>query len=447
MRAPPERPADHPDLHVLLFARYPVPGRAKTRLVPALGAEAAARLHRRMTEEAVQAARALRATVTVCCTGAPRRAFRAWLGPGPGYEPQASGPLGRRLRFAFESAFRRGAMRAVAAGCDVPGLTPGLLRRAFDALGEKDAVLGPAADGGYYLIGMASPHPALFEGVDWGTGRVAAQTRDALRRAGLPWAELPEHADVDRPEDLAHLRADPRFADVFTGRPLLSVVVPALDEADRIAATLDRAREAEDVELLVVDGGSRDATRETAARHGATVLEAAGGRAVQMNAGAARAGGRHLLFLHADTRLPGDYADRVRAALDDPAVTGGAFRFRTDGAGAALRLVEAGVRLRSGLFQWPYGDQGLFLERRVFHELGGYATLPLLEDFDLVRRLRARGRVVTLPAAAVTSARRWTRLGVARATWRNQAVIAGYLLGIAPVRLARFYRRDPPSAR
>jgi hypothetical protein len=118
----------------------------------------------------------------------------------------------------------------------------------------------------------------------------------------------------------------------------------------------------------------------------------------------------------------------------------GAFRFRTDGAGAALRLVEWGANLRSAVFRWPYGDQGLFLEKRVFDEIGGYSPLPIMEDYELVGRLRRRGSVVTLRAAAITSARRWQRLGALRTTVRNLAMVAGFRAGVPPERLARFYR-------
>ena len=152
------------------------------------------------------------------------------------------------------------------------------------------------------------------------------------------------------------------------------------------------------------------------------------------------ASGRLLLFLHADTLLPDGYEELIRRALDRPATVAGAFRFRTDDSGAAMRLVEWGANIRSALFQWPYGDQGLFMEKRVFDELGGFLPLPIMEDYELVGRLRRRGPVVTLNEAAITSARRWQRLGALRTTARNLAMIAGYHAGVPPERLARFYR-------
>jgi len=426
---------------VLLFARYPVAGQAKTRLIPELGPAGAARLHRRMTESAVAVARESGATVTLSHTGASPRLFRAWLGPGLLYARQSRADLGGRMREAFEEAFRKGARRVLAVGSDVPAISPPLLRRAFEALQDHDVVLGPATDGGYYLIGMKRLVPEFFSGMDWGTGRVLQQTTEAIQRLGLTLAQLPQLGDVDRPGDLALLRDDPRFADVFTARPLISVIVPTLNEAELIARTLAHAKHADGVELIVVDGGSQDATHEIARQSGATVMGIDGDRSAQLNAGAEKATGRILLFLHADTRLPPAYADEIRRTLDDPSVAAGAFRFQLDGKGAGLRVVEWGTNIRSSVFQRPYGDQGLFVEKRVFDELGGFAPMPIMEDFDLVRRLRHRGHVVTLRTPALTSARRWESLGALRTTWRNQCVIAAYHLGIDPNRLARFYRQ------
>ena len=437
-------------LQVMLFARYPVPGQAKTRLIPEIGPRNAARLHRRMTENAAGVARAVRGSgdigITVCCTGARVRDFRAWLGEDLQYEVQSSGDLGARMRRAFESAFSRGAAGALAVGADVPDLSPGILRQAVDGMRGHDVVFGPAADGGYYLIGMRRRLPELFRDMDWGTGSVYRRTCDAVRRLGLTFLELPTLHDVDRPGDLARIRRDLRFAEAFGEKAPISVIIPTLDEASALGRTLSGAFRADGLEIIVADGGSRDATREIASTAGAAVLAVAGGRAAQMNAGAMVATGRILLFLHADTLLPDGYADAVRRALESPSTVAGAFRFRTDGSGVALRIAERITNFRSAVLHWPYGDQGLFMERRVFEEAGGFGAMPIMEDLDLVRRLRRRGPVVTLGEPILTSARRWRRLGIVRTTFRNQCMIAGYFAGVPPARLYRFYYGgDPPG--
>jgi uncharacterized protein len=431
---------------ILIFIRYPVPGQAKTRLTPALGAEGAARLHRRMAEHVVAEARNVQAaekngvTVTICYTGGRRRDFHAWLGTDLAFTPQVAGDLGDRMHAAFAQAFDEGAERVLAIGVDIPALSRRILCRAFNELSGSDVVIGPAMDGGYYLIGMKKLHAESFSDIDWGTSRVLAQTRDALSGLRISVDALPALADIDRPEDLPLLSGDARFADLFMDIPSISIIIPTLNEERFVERTLQSVHGADNVEIIVVDGGSRDATRAISTRAGAKVMTVPGGRAVQMNAAAAVSRGRILLFLHADTLLPANYAQSIRAALDEPATVAGAFRFQTDGAGIATRLLELATDIRSRHFGWPYGDQGLFLEKRVFDEEGGFAGLPIMEDFEMVRRLRRRGRIVTLRDPIVTSSRRWERLGIIRTTTINQVVVAGFLLGIPPEMLRRLYR-------
>lgn len=221
---------------------------------------------------------------------------------------------------------------------------------------------------------------------------------------------------------------------------MISVIVPALDEEARVGECV-RSGLGEGTEVLVVDGGSRDGTATAAAAAGARVLQSPPGRALQLNRGAAEAGGDILLFLHADCRLPPDWAPQVRRVLAVPGTAGGAFRLRLRGGGIRLRLVEAGIALRSRLLSLPYGDQAVFLRRETFRRLGGYPDLPILEDVELVRRLRREGRVAILDLAVSASARRWRSLGVGRVTLLNQAILAAYLAGLAPARLAGWYRR------
>lgn len=372
--------------------------------------------------------------------------FRAWLGPELRYAPQASGDLGARLHEAFQTALRNGSA-VICIGSDVPGITPTILFQAHEKLIDHDVVLGPAADGGYYLIGMKRFFPELFASIDWGTEQVYKQTQEVISALGLLAAELPVLSDIDRPEDLASLQSDPRFPDAFSSKPLLSVIIPTINEASNIKQVLARVQTGDCIEIIVVDAHSTDATREIAAQAGARVIEVSGGRAAQQNAGAAEAKGRLLLFLHADTLPPEGYADMIREALADPAIVVGAFKFQTDGPGMLMRLVEKVTNLRSSVFQLPYGDQGLFLEKRVFQEMGGFAPMPIMEDLDLVRCLRQRGRIVTLPEAAMTSARRWQQLGVVRTTIINQLMLVGFFCNVPLSWLERFYRRTGRNVR
>lgn len=216
-----------------------------------------------------------------------------------------------------------------------------------------------------------------------------------------------------------------------SGQPRLSVIVPTLDEAARIEATV-RAALQPDVEVVVVDGGSRDATAAEAVRAGARVVESAPGRGVQMNTGARVAQADRLVFLHADTLLPESYVSAVTQTLDRSEVAVGAFRLGAERGPRGLPFVVRCANLRSRWFGLPYGDQALFVRREVFDRLGGYRAYPVMEDFDFVRRARRLGTVSLCAAEVRTSARRWERIGVARSVVINQARVLAYLSGRRP---------------
>jgi len=195
---------------------------------------------------------------------------------------------------------------------------------------------------------------------------------------------------------------------------------------------------------VVVDGGDGhdiacDALRKS--HPGVEWIRSARGRGVQMNAGAKRARGRWIVFLHADTRLGAGWLDLLRRLDDRPTVVGGSFRFALDSPARWARWIERGVRLRVRWFDLPYGDQALFARRDVFGELRGYADLPLMEDVDFIRRLRGRGPLEHADVPALTSARRWERDGWVRRTVGNVALILLFLAGWSPAWLAQRYHR------
>ena len=211
-----------PDSNLLIFCKYPLAGKAKTRLIPALGAEIAAQLHRRLAETAINMARSWKQIssekmnrITVHYTGAGEKDFCSWIGADLDYQEQPAGDLGQRMCTAFESAFAGGIEHVIGIGTDVPTLTAAILKQADKNLEDHDLVLGPAADGGYYLIGMNSLHPELFANIEWGTERVYGQTLAICTRLDFKIAELPVLHDIDRPEDLKLLRNDPRFSRII----------------------------------------------------------------------------------------------------------------------------------------------------------------------------------------------------------------------------------------
>lgn len=190
-----------------MFTRYPVPGKAKTRLIPAIGAEAAARLHQQMAEHTLSQAQQWRSTpsrtIEVWFTGGNLTEMQTWLGEDLHYQIQPEGDLGDRLVYGFQSAFDRAIESVVVIGTDCPQLDTAILNQAFLELQNADLVLGPAKDGGYYLIGLRQLYSELFANIPWSTADVLDSTTQQAANLGLTWFYLPVLADVDFPEDLA----------------------------------------------------------------------------------------------------------------------------------------------------------------------------------------------------------------------------------------------------
>ena len=221
----------------------------------------------------------------------------------------------------------------------------------------------------------------------------------------------------------------------------ISVVMPVLDEAAGISATLRAlaSLRARGHEVIVVDGGSGDATVALASAGADRVIQGPRGRARQMNTGAAVAAGEVLLFLHADTVLPAAADGAIQRAIDQGA-RWGRFDVRISGGKALFPVIAALMNLRSRLSGIATGDQALFVERTLFLQLGGYADQPLMEDIELSRRLRALSPPACLRLRVQTSGRRWQQRGVWRTVWLMWRLRWRYWRGASPEALARAYR-------
>lgn len=220
----------------------------------------------------------------------------------------------------------------------------------------------------------------------------------------------------------------------------LSVIIPAFNEEAHIGATLGSVGKGDrELEVIVVDGGSSDRTAAISRGIGARVEAAPRGRAKQLNAGAEAAHGDILLFLHADTRLPPGYRGMVDQVLAEDEVAAGAFRLAVDSNRKSIAVITWAANLRSRVLQFPYGDQAIFMKAVTFDRLGGFAEIPIMEDFELVRRLRQLGSLRLVREPVVTSGRRWRTKGVLRTTLINQLMVVGFLVGIPSQFLAKLY--------
>lgn len=245
-------------------------------------------------------------------------------------------------------------------------------------------------------------------------------------------------------------RSERRAADIDHGLMSIkesvrvSVVVPVINEESCLRECLESARSAGAFEIIVVDGGSSDATKQIATSLGCTVLETEPGRALQQNAGAEKASGDVLLFLHADTVLPKSGVESIRKAIEQGA-RWGAFRQSINDPSWVYRWIESGNSWRVRRLGVAYGDQGLFFERRFFFELGRFDEEPFLEDYLISRRARKLACPFLLEGPLGVSARRWKKMGPLRQTALNWSILMRYQLGWSPSALAKRYRRHDRS--
>jgi rSAM/selenodomain-associated transferase 2 len=216
-----------------------------------------------------------------------------------------------------------------------------------------------------------------------------------------------------------------------------------MHEAERIGPLIEhlrRLRTTASLEIIVVDGADERDTLLAIGDGGVTKIASTRGRAKQMNAGAAAAGGDVLLFLHADTRLPTCGLERIADVISEGRHSAGAFSFGLDGKRSIFRMVERCVSLRVHLTKIPFGDQAIFVRREYFEEIGGYLDIPIMEDFELMKRIKKRGgKICVLPEKISTSPRRWEREGFFYCTLRNWVLQLLFSVGVAPERLAKFY--------
>ena len=443
------------DTRLIVMARWPEPGRVKTRLAKAIGAREAATAYEEIAAYCVRRMKAtaisLGERLEVRLDGSTPHQARRWLGYGIAIRRQNGGTLGDRLASAAASAFAGGAKQVVLVGSDCPDLSGDDVRAALASLSSGVSVaLGPAMDGGYYLIALSvrdaeTVIPALLEysEITWGSNQVLEETLRAASRAGVAVDLLPrELSDIDRPEDLERWDALKSRHEFARQEPTIAAIIPTLDESEMIVRTIESCRAAGIDDIIVVDGGSSDGTVELASSAGARVTEAPRGRASQMNAGARVASADVLCFLHADTRLPAMASTQITDSLSDPTVSAGAFKYGVGAAQDVADMVnEAAGDLRYTLFGLPYGDQALFCRRQDFEDLGRYTEIPVMEDYELSERMREFGRIATAPGSVESSTRGWREHGLARMTITNMGVIAGYRMGVPVGRLAEWRRR------
>ena len=418
---------------LLIFLRYPEPGMVKRRLSEAVGPKRAAEVYEKL----------IRRTLGVACDFKRRQPgvrivlFHTSQDPVEKLRNKFRGPwefcaqkgehLGARMENALQAVFATGARKAVLIGTDLADIEATDIEWAFENAGQKVVVLGPAADGGFYLIGTDSPIGAPFRFTTWGTGEVFSRTAQELEAGGFRIRPAAERNDVNCKLDLDRLDRD----SMFSGS--ISVIIPTLTEARKLSPLLTYLQNSiwPGDEIVVVQGGDFEQTPCRSISPSLTFAGARRGRGIQQNAGAMLARGTILFFLHDDTVPPPEFPYLIRRVCRDDASAFGCFKLHFLPSNRALGLIAAWANIRTALFKLPYGDQGLFCRKEVFEKVGGFGRSYLMEDVDLVRKLRkmGRGAVSILPVPVWSSPDRYLRKGILKASLQNHLTFLLAALG------------------
>jgi uncharacterized protein len=416
-------------------------------MIPLLGEQGAAALHEEMTRSILKTAESLASTdgifIEVHYDGESIDLMRSAFGKDYAYIPQTGKDLGERMLNSFSHCLSDGAHKVVIIGADCPGITESILRQAFALLDEKDCVIGPSRDGGYYLIGLTRLVSELFTSIPWGGSEVLKCTLESVNRLRLRSALLRKLTDIDLPEALPEWEEKVKAS----SKPMISIIIPALNESDYIEKTVKHAQQGMHVEVIVADGGSTDRTRMKAELLGTRVVRTKAGRGAQMNEGASNARGDILLFLHADTQVPDGYDELVRNLLFKNGVIAGAFNLGFEENTRAMRIIAMGANARSRYLKMPYGDQGFFLRKDTFLDAGGFMEIPIMEDVALVRKLKSKGLIVISRENVITSSRRYQEMGPMKTWILNQLSMAAFYLKVPLDTIAGLYRSRETSIR
>lgn len=396
---------------LIVFTREPEPGVSKTRMMPYLSADQCAELQRCMLKDLAVTTEKLYKNgtdVIVAYTGGNSFLKETFAGIACEYIEQRGDNLGYKMENAISDVMSMGYDRVVLIGSDIPDLDEESIEEAFELLDENDIVLGPTEDGGYYLIGMDEIHKEAFKLEHYGTGSVYEETLKALEEAGLTIAEADEYQDIDTPEDVAeyrsYMRDDADIRRTYTGRFLakhakISVIIPVYNEAFEIDRMMTQMNEyTDECEIIFVDGKSTDGTAESIKEFINSsqsedsrfiLISSEKGRAAQMNRGAEASSGDILFFLHCDSTVPKNFLTEIRRVMTSHEWGSFGVKF------PSKNLFMLSNRIISNQRAWirglPFGDQGVFIDRELFFDMGMYPEQMIMEDYDFALMMRDEG--------------------------------------------------------
>lgn len=392
---------------IIICSREPVAGRTKTRMMPYLTAAQCAELHICFLHDLAEQCRQADADVVVFYTvpegvyaeGVDCPILRECFGEDVFYFNQEGANIWERMDNAFRKTFDLGYKSCILIGTDIPELETESFEYAFSMLTEYDMVIGPSLDGGYHLIGMNEPHSEPFEaGVNTSTGMEVSDTIAAAEAEGLKCFVVDSYQDMDDREAIrgyrARMREDEVLRNSYTGKYLrdcakVSVIIPVYNEEKTIEKMMAQLRpHVNNAEIIFVDGGSKDKTLELIGDE-FRVIKSCKGRANQMNAGAMASDGDVLFFLHCDSELPESFLDEIRHGMAEAEY--GCFGVKFDSRHFFMwtnRIISNHRAWSRGI---PFCDQGIFIDRELFFEIGMFPVLPIMEDYEFALKLKRYG--------------------------------------------------------
>lgn len=455
---------------LIIFTRIPVPGETKTRLMPYFTPKQCAKLHSCFLMDIAAMCKRVEADVYICftqgesgdidacredrqstsdCTLDREGILHRIFGECAGYFPQEGDDLGERMYRAIERVLEKGYEACVLIGTDVPQVCCEDIHQAFEVLSEKDIVFGPVADGGYYLVGMKAARKEVFEKKTYGHGSVLYNTIRGLNDHDLSVGLGRKHYDIDTREDIEGFRDRMRFDRLLqrseTGKYLMrtsriSIIVPIYNEEKTIEKLLESLKGLKDrCEIILVDGGSTDRTLEYISSD-FRLLHSEKGRAKQMNLGAAESTGDILFFLHCDSELPERPLAHIRSVMKDYRVGCFGIAFHSWNFFMFTCRVISNHRIKDR--NVVFGDQGIFIDRKLFFDAGMFPEIPIMEDYQLSLRLKGRGEKIGMAKKRIyTSDRRFPQGTVPklREMWKMNRLRKKYRDGMDIEMIAEMY--------